>query len=500
MKCPKCDKEIPDGAKFCTKCGANIEEARIEAEKLKIEEERKLKEAEETKKKAEEEQKAKEAEEAKKKAEEEQKAKEAEEAKKKAKEEQKAKEAKKKAEEEQKTKEESKKKAEKEEKSKDSKTKDVKSKDDTKKKKSKAESSNEKKEINKEENSEEKPKEEKTTEPIKEKEAKPKKKKKHILLKLIIVLIFIAIILFAGSYGLYRIDLLPDSVKDVFLPAYELVDEWLGFENKEEQDEKEDENKTNSVKNETIQEEDEIKLLDEDKDLVYDYYNKKIAGNEYRIPAINLDYSNIESINKEIANLVEKELKEIENVRELPEGAISRTDYRWYQNKNILSVVFFIEGYHVDDYYVYNIDVYTGEEITNKDLLAAEKIDEDEFPEMCSEAVEDYYETYLYSKDIAESAGTVYDDAKRKSIDEDNFKVSKTDMFIGEDGKVYIIAKVTTIAGAGYNNFVINIENLKKNNKNIFSNTTTNSASNSVSNTVTNTTNTTNKTNSTNSI
>ena len=26
MKCPKCNEEIIDGIKFCTKCGANIEE------------------------------------------------------------------------------------------------------------------------------------------------------------------------------------------------------------------------------------------------------------------------------------------------------------------------------------------------------------------------------------------------------------------------------------------------------------------------------------------
>ncbi|MBP3463309.1 MAG: zinc ribbon domain-containing protein [Clostridia bacterium] len=456
MKCPKCDKEIPDGARFCTKCGANIEEAKIEVE-------RKLREAEENKKKIEEEQKLKETEEAKKKVKQEEEIKGVEE----------------------KTKSEKTKSAKK-----DIKAKESKNKNEIKKKKSEPENVDKKNEkIN--EKSSEVSKEE--TNQAKEEKSKTKKKKKHIFLKLIIVLIIIALILFTGSYGLYRIDLLPDSVKDIFLPAYELVDEWLGIGEKDKQND-ESVNETNSIGNKTAQEEDEIKLVDEDKELVYDYYNKKIAGNEYKIPAINLDYSNIESINKEIANLVEKDLKAIENVATLPEGSISRTDYRWYQNKNVLSVVFFIEGYHVDDYYVYNIDIYTGEEITNKELLDIEKIDEDEFPTMCSEAVEDYYDTYLYSKDIAESAGAVYSEAKRESIDENNFKVSKTDMFIGGDGKVYIVAEVTTIAGAGYNNFIINIENLKKNSKNIFKETT-NSTSNSVSNTVTNTTNTTNTTN-----
>ena len=38
MKCPKCNEEIADGAKFCTKCGANIEEEStdIQLEPVKV--------------------------------------------------------------------------------------------------------------------------------------------------------------------------------------------------------------------------------------------------------------------------------------------------------------------------------------------------------------------------------------------------------------------------------------------------------------------------------
>ena len=42
MKCPKCNEEIADGAKFCTKCGVNIEE-----EKARIAEENEKKQKEE---------------------------------------------------------------------------------------------------------------------------------------------------------------------------------------------------------------------------------------------------------------------------------------------------------------------------------------------------------------------------------------------------------------------------------------------------------------------
>lgn len=53
MKCPKCNEEIKDDAKFCTKCGVNIEEQKLkiaeEKEKQKKEEERRKKELDDKK-------------------------------------------------------------------------------------------------------------------------------------------------------------------------------------------------------------------------------------------------------------------------------------------------------------------------------------------------------------------------------------------------------------------------------------------------------------------
>ena len=41
MICPKCNEKIADNSKFCTKCGANIEEVTKELEAHKIEEAKK---------------------------------------------------------------------------------------------------------------------------------------------------------------------------------------------------------------------------------------------------------------------------------------------------------------------------------------------------------------------------------------------------------------------------------------------------------------------------
>ena len=405
MKCPKCGENISSSAKFCTKCGANVPEALEKQARIKAEEEKKRLEAEE---------------EARRKAEEE---------------------AKKKAEESEKLQE-------------------IEKKNENVKFEETVENIEEPVVTEKTKKEKKSPKDEKREE--KQKEKKPKKK--HKGLKFLLVLILILIILCAGSYGLYKLDVLPDSVNDVLSPIFETVEGWFGIEKEDSNDNNKDEmEEDKKVKDEKV-----IKKVDEDKDLVYDYYNKEILGNTYKVPAINLDYDNIEDINDKIADLVEADLKKYEKLKELPEMEPTGMDYVWYENDNILSVVFFIEGYHVDYYYVYNVDIYTGENIENKDILDAAKIDEYDFAEICSDAVEDYYDNYLYDIKDMSLVGEVFEESKLESIKESNFSVSKTDMYLNKYGELTIVAKVTTIAGAGINNVIVDVENYKRNSKPVF--------------------------------
>ena len=247
-----------------------------------------------------------------------------------------------------------------------------------------------------------------------------------------------------------------------------------------------------------------IKKKVEKEDLVFDYYDKKIFGKEYKIPEINLDYENVEKINKEIASLVEDEIKDLEKETEFPEMALAGTEYNWYLNDNILSLVFCTKNYHVENYYVYNVDVYTGETVENQEILDSAKMEEKHFTEKCVDAVKDYYENILYSSEVEQQAGYYYTEALNKSIAESNFKVSKSKIYLNDSGEVCIVAEVYLVAGATSNNFPINIESLKKNksktttksnttNANITNNTTNvtnnknevlNNTTNSVKNTI----------------
>ncbi len=403
MKCPKCGVDISDSAKFCTKCGTNVPEFLEKQAKAAAEEEAKRAAEEEAKKQLEAEATAK--------------------------------------------------KTEKEA------AKDVKTAGKNEKKVEKAEKVDKKTKKNGGENA-------KIAENTDAKvEGNKKKKKKHTGLKLLFILILILAIVCAGAYGLYRLDVLPDSAKDAVSPIFEIVDGWFGL--KKDSDDKEEEKKDDDKKEET--EDDKINKIDDDEDLVFDHYNKTMFGNTYKVPEINLDYDNIKKINDEIAKLVDSDLKQLEKETELPEMAPSGMEYVWYLNDNILSLVFFESGYHVDFYYAYNVDVYTGKTLENEDILDAAKIDEEDFPYMCSKAVEDYYKNYLYHKGIENGpVASEYNRAMTESTRESNFSTSKTPAFLNKNGELMIVAKVTTIAGAGSNYICVNVENLKKNSKSLF--------------------------------
>ena len=367
-------------------------------------------------------------------------------------------------------------------------------------------------EKNKQQNEKANPKENNTK--IEKKVKETKTKKKHTGLKIIIVLILLVVIACGVLYGLYKIDFLPENVNSSISPIIEKIEGLFGIENEKENDDNKKESKTEKEKKDKKE---EIKKKDDEEELVFDYYNKTLFGNTYKVPEINLDYDNIEEINEEIADLVDSKLKKYEKLSELPEGEIAIMDYVWYENDNILSLVFYNDNIYTSNYYVFNVDIYTGEEIDNKEILNAAKIDEDEFVTLCQDATEDYYDNYLYYKGIKDNTeiASIYNSAKDDSTKASNFSLSKTSLFLNKNGELNIIAKFITIAGAGYNYKPVNIENIKKNNKPLFekvgftddtqipvnendSNTTSdnlNKALNSTSNTLENENITTNTTN-----
>lgn len=84
-----------------------------------------------------------------------------------------------------------------------------------------------------------------------------------------------------------------------------------------------------------------------------------------RIPFINLNYDNIRGINEQFESM-------IEFVNSNQDPTINHYEYDYYLSDNILSVVGFLKseyGVGANRYDVYNIDILTGELVSNKALL-----------------------------------------------------------------------------------------------------------------------------------
>lgn len=407
MKCPKCNEELEKGAKFCTKCGANIEQALAE----RVQAEAKIKEKEEAELKAKMEADAKQREEQSK----------------------------------------------------------LKQNDEIydEEVKEKIE------ELKNEENVEA---ETKKTDAKFEKKETNKKKKKHIGLKIIFILILVLIILAAGIYGLYKLDVLPNGMKDFLNPMFETVEKWFGNEKNEEKEEEK-----NVVK---IEEENEtLGKIDKKEDLVYDYYTTKLNGSTSRIPVINLDNDNIKDINDDIKELTEDKLKEAEKLVSEDNFGLINVDYRWYQNDEVLSLILVLRyGTGKNEYHVFNVSTTDGKNIENTKILDMAKISDDDFIDKCVDATKDYFDKLYDVNDPIYTEATGYSTARANTVDEDNFSVSRTQMYLNDSGELMIVAKIYTLAGAGQDEKLINLENMKRNVVN----------TSSVSNTIENDTNTTN--------
>ncbi len=309
-------------------------------------------------------------------------------------------------------------------------------------------------------------------------EDKKEKKKKHTGLKVFFILILIIILLIAGCYGLYKLEVLPESLSSIFEKVESIFekeekDEDNEDEEKEESDKKSSKKSENTVSNEVKEEKNkkEITKVDEDEELVYDTINKTIAGNTYKVPVINIDSIYIEGCNKEIKGYVESELKLYEKATKLPDDAITTCDYYWAQNDNILSVVFFIGKDDFDEYHVYNVDVYTGDIIVNSEILEAAKIEESSLAEKGSDAVKDFYENYAFdlSTEI-DKTSTEYTTAYKSTIGKGNFD-RYMKMFLNKNGELCVVARISIPGQYESEDVLLNVENKKRNSKQLIEGT-----------------------------
>lgn len=201
-----------------------------------------------------------------------------------------------------------------------------------------------------------------------------------------------------------------------------------------------------------------------EKDWVYtaneyrDWYTDEV-GNEnalyFVVPAINLNSEDANAINREIAASIEEDLQYVSKTKQQGTSLdIFGTTYTYYINNDIISLGIDPQGsWEGEDTIWYNINKATGKRVSNAELVASLGYTESQFIEKLKEIVGNYY---LETTGVNASAvdEQFYQDRYNYTISDEACNMN-VPLFIGENGNLYVVAKIGSLAGASWYNHLV---------------------------------------------
>ena len=198
----------------------------------------------------------------------------------------------------------------------------------------------------------------------------------------------------------------------------------------------------NILDNELLNKSMEIKVnkMDEDKEIVYTYYEKKEAKeNNYdvdlNIPQINIKNNIIEKYNKEIQETFVKKAKDV--VKSQNMNSIYSVQYAAQIEDGILSLVIrsnLKDGNSAQRVIVitYNYDLKNNKEISLEELIKLKKLNKNEIQQKIKDSIE------LEQKKVQDLKSLGYSIFERSSESE-IYNIKNTKEFFIKDGKIYLI-------------------------------------------------------------
>ena len=215
------------------------------------------------------------------------------------------------------------------------------------------------------------------------------------------------------------------------------------IKNKTEQEQKElIENFDNIFNNELqiINSDVEINKIDNNQDIVYNYYSKeeKSEGNYelyLNIPYININNEIIKNYNQEINDIFIKKAESIYNTSE--QNIIFRVEYEAFIENNILSLIIrsnLKQGTNPqqDIVQTYNFDLNNNKEITLKDEINMLGLNENDVQKRINEKIEQEQKN---AEDLQALGYNVYN----RDVDSTMYEIENSNIFFVHNQNLYII-------------------------------------------------------------
>lgn len=215
-------------------------------------------------------------------------------------------------------------------------------------------------------------------------------------------------------------------------------------------------NKPTSTNNNTLETEEiankRINKIYEDKEIVYTTSINYSNEYTYDLPCININSEEVATINAKIQG------------EYIASMGISQVKYEKYINNNVLSLVITTSYPNdVNNYQVYNIDIYTGKQVFNSELLNIKNIQEKVYLNQLENLYKEKFislygteEEYIegmknapanWTEEELEQKAKEYKEQFNKTISIENYSM-KTPIFLGNNGKINVVATIYSLAGA----------------------------------------------------
>jgi len=178
---------------------------------------------------------------------------------------------------------------------------------------------------------------------------------------------------------------------------------------------------------------------------------------KYKIPQINMNSEDAERINGKILELLKPTY---DDYQKLKQSGCSKIEYAYHKNGNVLSLVIaeFWDGGSIERQ-AYNINMETGKEVTNAELLQKKGISQTEFPSKLSNILNEKFKgMYTPSAEMSDpDTVEIFNAQYKRTIALENCSTTN-EMYLNANNDLCVIVTRYNVAGPGSTKIIVNMD------------------------------------------